>query len=141
MLDVNLKLAKSMFFDRVKIKKSVDVRTRKVLSKFGAYVRRTSRQSIKKRKDTSVPGRPPFSHTGILKKFIFFGYDTTKRSVVIGPIIAPGKPGKAPATLEHGGKVSLPLGNKADMAARPFMKPAFQREIKTLPSTWANTIK
>ena len=141
MLRVDFQLAKTMFFDRAKIKRKVDVRTRKVLSKFGAFVRQTSRKSIRKGKGTSKPGRPPFSHTGVLKKFIYFGYDTDRRSVVIGPVIAPGKVGKAPAALEHGGKVSLPFGNQADIAPRPFMKPAFDEELKQVPKLWADSIK
>ncbi len=130
-----------MFFDRAKIKKKVDARTRKVLSKFGAFVRQTSRKSIRKRKGASKPGRPPFSHTGVLKRFLFFGYDSDRRSVVIGPVIAPGKAGKAPATLEHGGKVSLPFGNQAEIAPRPFMQPAFESELKNVPKLWADSIR
>ena len=141
MINVDFKLAKTMFFDRAKIKKKVDARTRKVLSKFGAFVRQTSRKSIRKRKGTSKPGRPPFSHTGVLKKFLFFGYDSDRRSVVIGPVIVPGKAGKAPATLEHGGKVSLPFGNKAEIAPRPFMQPAFESELKNVPKLWADSIR
>ncbi len=130
-----------MFFDRAKVKRKVDAWTRKVLSKFGAFVRQTSRKSIRKRKGTSKPGRPPFSHTGTLKKFLFFGYDADRRSVVIGPVIAPGKAGKAPATLEHGGKVSLPTGNKTEIAPRPFMQPAFERELPGVSKLWADSIK
>ena len=141
MLRVDFHLARTMFFDRAKIKKKVDARTRKVLSKFGAFVRQTSRKSIRKRKGTSKPGRPPFSHTGVLKRFIFFGYDKDRQSVVIGPVIAPGKAGKAPQVLEHGGKVSLPFGNKAEIAPRPFMQPAFDAEIGLLPKLWADSIK
>ncbi len=133
--------AKKMFFDRAKIKKKVDARTRKVLSKFGAFVRQTARKSIRKRKGTSKPGRPPFSHTGVLKRFIYFGYDKDRRSVVIGPVIAAGKRGKAPSTLEHGGKVTLPFGNKAEIAPRPFMAPAFEKELKQVPKLWADSIK
>lgn len=138
---LDFKAMKSMFFDRKTIRNKIDPRTRKVLSKFGAHVRQTSKRSIKKRKGTSKPGRPPFSHSGTLKRFIFFGYDTTKRSVVIGPVIAPGKSGKAPSALEHGGTVTLPTGNRANVQPRPFMGPAFQKEIKTLPSLWASVIK
>ena len=130
-----------MFFDRAKIKKKVDARTRKVLSKFGAFVRQTSRKSIRKRKGTSKPGRPPFSHTGVLKRFIFFGYDKDRQSVVIGPVIAPGKAGKAPQVLEHGGKVSLPFGNNADIEPRPFMAPAFEKEKDALPGLWWDSIR
>ncbi len=133
--------AKKMFFDRAKIKQKVDVRTRKVLSKFGAFVRQTSRKSIRKRKGTSRPGRPPFSHTGVLKRFIYFGYDKDRRSVVIGPVIAHGKVGKAPQALEHGGTVTLLTGKTANMAARPFMQPAFESELKNVPKLWVDSIR
>jgi len=73
------------------------------LSKFGALVRQRSRRSIRKRKQASKPGSPPTNRTGVLKRYIYFGYDSNRRSVVIGPVIAPGKAGKAPETLEYGG--------------------------------------
>ena len=78
-------VTKSMFFDTAKVKKAVSSGTRKVLSKFGAFVRRTARSSIRSRKKSSAPGSPPSSHTGLLKRLIFFGYDPSRRSVVIGP--------------------------------------------------------
>jgi hypothetical protein len=132
---------KTMFFDRKSIRNKVDLRTRKVLSKFGSYVRLTARKSIRKRKGTSKPGSPPFSHKGTLKKFLFFDYDANKRSVVIGPVIVPGKPGKAPSVLEHGGRVTLPRGNSAAIAPRPFMQPAFIKELAQIKTLWKDSIK
>ncbi len=140
-IGLNFSTAKSLFFDREIVKNKVDARTRKVLSKFGAFVRQTAKQSIRKSKGTSRPGRPPFSHTGVLKKFIFFGYDPMKRSVVIGPVVVPGKSGKAPGTLEHGGKVRLPSGDKANIAPRPYMGPAFSSELDKVPNLWRDIIK
>ena len=52
-------VTKQMFFDRAKVKNAVDKGVRKVLSKFGAFVRRTARSSIRKRKRVSAPGEPP----------------------------------------------------------------------------------
>jgi len=132
---------KKMFFDRAAVRRNVDVRTRKVLSKFGAHVRQTSKRSIRKRKGTSQPGNPPFSHTGTLKRFIFFGYDQSRRSVVIGPVIVPGKKGVAPSVLEYGGRINHPDGFRADIKARPYMGPAFKREIENLPNIWLTIIK
>ena len=129
-----------MFFDREKVTKTVDARTKKVLAKFGAYVRQTSRRSIRKRKGSSKPGFPPSSHTGTLKRFIFFGFDSIRRSVVIGPVIAPGKKGKAPAALEYGGTVSLPNGKSTEIAPRPYMGPAFVKESAKLDSIWRDII-
>jgi hypothetical protein len=130
-----------MFFDRKEITQKVDARTRKVLSKFGAFVRKTARQSIRKRKGTSQPNQPPFSHTGLLRKFIFFGYDSGKRSVVVGAVKISGKSGKAPSALEHGGRVSLPNGKNVKIKPRPFMQPAFEKELPKVKSLWNNSIK
>ena len=145
MLKIDYKLAKTMFFDRAKIKKKVDARTRKVLSKFGAFVRQTARKSIRKRKDSSAPGKPPSSHTGTLKKFLFFGYDANRRSVVIGPVVVSGKSGKAPPALEHGGKVTITAGaaqgKTTTIEPRPFMKPAFDKELSGLSNLWRDSIK
>lgn len=132
---------KTMFFDRKNIRNKVDLRTRKVLSKFGSYVRQTAKKSIRKRKGTSKPGSPPFSHTGTLKKFLFFGYDQNRRSVVIGPVVVPGKSGNAPSVLEHGGRVTLPKGNSTNIAPRPFMQPAFTTELSKVKSLWKDSIR
>ena len=47
MFGLKLKDAKSMFFDRAAVTSAVDKATRTVLGKFGAYVRRAARASIK----------------------------------------------------------------------------------------------
>jgi len=130
-----------MFFDRTKIKNQVDKTTRKALSKFGSFVRQTSRQSIRRGRGTSKPGKPPFSHTGLLKKFIYFGFDPHRTSVVIGPVVISGKSGKALEALESGGTVSLPDGRQVKVEPRPFMGPAFTKELMKLSSIWASAVK
>jgi len=130
-----------MFFDRVTIKKEVDTQTRKSLSKFGSFVRQTSRRSIRRGKGSSKPGKPPFSHTGLLKKFIYFGYDPHRASVVIGPVVVSGKSGKALQALESGGMVRLPDGRNVEIKPRPFMGPAFEKEQEKLNSLWASSLK
>ena len=65
---------KKLFFDRQAVTSRMDPAKRKVLSKFGAFVRRTAKGSIRRRKKPAPPESPPSSHTGLLKKFIFFGY-------------------------------------------------------------------
>jgi hypothetical protein len=139
-----------MFFDQGKIKNKTDAATRKVLSKFGAFVRQTAKRSIRTRKGTSKPGNPPFSHTGRLKKYIYFGYDLNRRSVVIGPVVASGtsgkggrggRGGKAPQALESGGTVRLPDGRNAKIRPRPFMGPALAAELPKVPSLWRDCIR
>jgi phage gpG-like protein len=134
-----------LFFDSPKVIRSVDKSTRRVLSRFGAFVRRTAKQSIRKRKKASTPGSPPSSHTGLLKRFIFFGFDTQKRSVVIGPTrLTENNRGQAPSILEYGGRTTVE-GNKKKtrvrISARPFMGPAFEKEKPLLPALWKDSVK
>jgi len=135
---------KALFFDSQAVLEKVDAATRKVLSKFGAFVRTTARHSIRKRKGVSSPGSPPSSHVGTLKRLIFFGYDLSARSVVIGP--APFRSTvEAPPLLEYGGTASRKdrKGRSvlARYAARPFMGPAFDKEKSKLPAMWANSVR
>jgi phage gpG-like protein len=132
---------KYLFFDSPKVTRAVDKSTRRVLSRFGAFVRRTAKQSIRKRKKASVPGMPPSSHMGLLRKFIFFGYDRTKNSVVIGPTrLTENNRGEAPSILEYGGRTTVDK-KRVKISARPFMGPAFEKEKQTLPAMWQDSVK
>jgi len=136
---------KQLFFDTKAVRSKLDATTRRVLSKFGAFVRRTARSSIRKRKRISEPGSPPSSHSGLLKKFIFFGYDPAQRSVVIGPerLSQKGR-GEAPHLLEYGGTHAVERKGKrrrARVRARPFMQPAFDKEEPKLAAMWRDSIK
>ena len=137
-----------LFFDSKKVRRAVDRTTRRVLSKFGAFVRRSARSSIRKRKRISAPGEPPSSHTGLLRRFIFFGYDRSRRSVVIGPMPLNQKVGDAPEALEYGGVSTIAYGLRRErkkrrirIAARPYMGPAFEQEKPKLPAMWAGSIR
>jgi len=143
-IGVSFDKMKAMFFDRKAVKNAVDRATRKVLSKFGAFVRTTARHSIRKRKAISQPGNPPSSHVGLLKRLIFFGYDTSRRSVVIGPTPLRGE-AEAPPLLEYGGRARRKdRKGKPVMAtykSRPFMGPALEKERPKLPALWAGSVK
>lgn len=134
-----------LFFDSKKVRRSVDRTTRGVLSKFGAFVRRTARSSIRKRKKPSAPGSPPSSHIGLLKKFIWFGYEPAKRSVVIGPArLSQAGRGEAPHLLEYGGTGTVERRGKrkrAKVRPRPFMGPAFEKEQPKLPAMWRGSVR
>ena len=136
---------KQLFFDRQAVISRVDPATRKVLSKFGAFVRRTAKGSIRRRRKASTPGTPPSSHTGLLKKFIFFGYDADASSVVIGPTRLDRRgQGEAPSLLEYGGQTTLVRRGKRERAAyraRPYMGPAFDKEQPKLPAMWRDSVK
>ena len=136
---------KKCFFDRQAVISRVEPATRRVFSKFGAFVRRTAKGSIRNRQRPAPPGSPPSSHTGLLKKFIFFGYDADARSVVIGParLDRRGR-GDAPSLLEHGGSTTLKRrGKRFQVAyrARPYMGPAFEKEQPKLPAMWRDSVR
>lgn len=134
---------KSMFFDRKAVTDAVDKGTRSVLSRFGAFVRTAARSSIRKRKAISRPGEPPSSHVGLLKKLIYFGYDRSSKSVVVGPTPLNGR-AIVPPLLEDGGTLSRKDTGKVQRCtyrARPFMKPALKKEQLRLPALWANSVK
>ncbi len=141
-------VTKKMFFDRKAVRSAVDRTARRVLSKFGAFVRRGAKSSIRKRKRASSPGQPPSSHAGLLKKFIFFGYERDRRSVVIGPARLNQKIGDAPHALEHGGVSTVVEGlrgrrrkRRVRIKARPFMGPAFEKEKPKLAAMWRDSVK
>jgi len=160
---------KKFFFDRARVQRAKDRATIRGLSKYGAFVRRDARKSIKKRvatardrrllltgtkreKDlarkrierkrraTSKPGEPPFSHVRDDKQSIrniWFAYDPRNESVVVGPIKFNAKGKNVPAVLEHGGSAVITfvkngrfVQRRVRIAARPFMRPA---GIKNLP--------
>jgi len=135
---------KQMFFTSKAVLSATDCATRRVFSRFGAYVRRAAKSSIRKRKRISRPGKPPSSHTGLLKRFIFFGYDPAKRSVVIGPVkLTHGGRGEAPSLLEYGGVTTLKRNRKRKRArfrARPYMGPALEKEKPKFPQMWRDSV-
>jgi len=151
MITMKIDKFKGAFFDSEKVLREVDKTTRKSLSRFGAYVRQGSRQSIRKRKASSLPGQPPSSHTGLLKKFIFFAYDADTKSVVIGPALLGGKLGDVTEALEHGGTTMMTRRVRVrgrrerrrvrlQIKARPFMQPAFEAEKAKLPAHWRASV-
>lgn len=140
-------VTREMFFDSKAVRSAVDRTARRVLSKFGAFVRRGAKSSIRKRKRTSAPGEPPSSHTGLLRRFIFFGYDRQRRSVVIGPARLNQKIGDAPHALEYGGTSTVVEGlrgrrrkRRVRIKPRPYMGPAFEQERPKLAAMWRDSV-
>lgn len=164
-MKLSFELAKASFFDRPVVNAVKDA-GRKILGKFGAFTRRDGRSSIKqaKRKSpaeltteerdqlatrfrlwavgriakkpeppfrSSAPGRPPLAHgTKSPIKLILFAYDAREQSVVVGPVAFGRKPGVATSALEYG---------DSDMAARPNIVPAFNRNLPHLLN-WRNAL-
>jgi hypothetical protein len=137
---------KHLFFDRQTVVHAVDKAKRQALSRAGAFIRTTAKHSIRTRKGSAPPGKPPHSHTGLLKRFIFFGYDPSTESVVVGPVGF--RRSTAPNVLEFGGKATLVrrrrgklVRERAAYDSRPFMGPALEKERPKLPSRWANSLR
>ena len=135
-----------MFFDRKKVIRAADRANRRNLSKAGAFVRTTAKHSIRKRKAASPPGSPPSSHTGLLRRFIFFGYERSRQTVVVGPMRLNQKVGTAPAALEHGGTSVVVEGTRrrrrkrrVRIASRPFMGRAMRKT--PLAPLWRDSIR
>ena len=135
------------FFDRDAVTGKVPAVERKVLSKAGAFVRTRARSSIRRRKKVSAPGSPPSSHSGELKKWLFFGYERESGSVVIGPAADYGSRSSptVPELLEFGGTTmrrgQRGKARKLRYRARPFMGPALEAEAPKFPGLFADTIK
>jgi hypothetical protein len=153
--------AQGNFFDSKKVRLAVDKSRRQILSRMGAFVRQRAITSIRKPPKTrrreaktgrfakaagqiSRPGMPPYSHRGLLRKFLFFAYDPERQSVVIGPARL-NKPGNAPESLEYGGESAIAGRNgrtrKIDVRARPFMGPALDKELPNFPDLWRNSVR
>lgn len=137
---------KDLFFDRRTVVRAVDKARRAVLTKAGAFIRTTAKRSIRTRKGSAPPGKPPHSHKGTLRRFIFFGYDRGSDSVVVGPVGF--RKSTAPSVLEFGSQATLVrrrrgrlVRQRARYEPRPFMGPALQKEAPKLPKLWAGSVR
>lgn len=102
---ITLKAAKRNFFDRPRVLNALAKAQLRALSKAGAFVRRRARSSMRRSPAYSRPGRPPHAHVGLLKTMLFFSYDRSRESVVIGPV-ALSRSSDVPPLLEFGGRVT-----------------------------------
>ena len=160
MIGMRLEQAKQNFFDRKAITDPAEKATRRVLSAVGAYTMRDAQKSLKEGTGISAPGQPPLVHLFALKTktnkkgkavskrrspfrdSILFVYDSTYQGVLVGPILFNGARNDptVPQLLEAGGNVTV--GKKSlRYQPRPFMKPAFDKNLKKLPQLWANSIR
>jgi hypothetical protein len=97
-----------MFFDRAKVLDRLEKKEARVLNKTGGEGRQTVKRSMRpggKAGKTAAPGEPPRWQTKKLRDGIFYGYDASNRSVVIGPIRTSAKQRDVPRILDQGGPV------------------------------------
>jgi hypothetical protein len=133
---------KSMFFDRPAVKRNLDRTTYRFMNRYGATVRKVARRSIKHRRlgTSAPPGKPPFGHFGQLKKFLLYGFDSGRKTVVVGPTLLPRKRGltfghTVPEALEYSGVVgadlyTFPSGKTYRYLSRSKRKHAKRRRVK-----------
>lgn len=157
-MSVNIKMTfkeSAQFFDRKAVIDAVGRVKAKLLSKMGAFVQRRAKSSMRKApKNTkrktylAQAGKPPRYRNKLLKDFLFFSWDPTAQSVVVGPAKLNGfkqsTPG--PQLLESGGNVTFfaSRGRKQKSARFnkfPFMVPAMEAEKKNFPDLWAGAIR
>lgn len=138
--------AKNFFFDRGVVLRAVNRAKRTALSKAGAFIRRTAKSIIAPRKRVSRPGQPPSSHTGLLKRLIYFAWDPGSESVVIGPERAD-RMGQQPSVLEFGGRSTVTRHRRGRVEkhdvtidARPYMGPAMQENLDVIPRQWEGAV-
>jgi len=140
--DVSLVKAKASFFDRAQINKLLDPRERKYLARAGALTRSIMKRSIRKsgkKRTRSLPGQPPRSHTGLLKKHIYFWMDPGTRSVIVAPASLKRAGEAAPDVLEFGGRVTYGWMKGKNIQARPFVRPALEEAEKSFQRIWNTT--
>jgi hypothetical protein len=134
---------KNLFFDSPAVLAAVDSATRKVLNRIGGMIRLAARRSIKKAAShttVSKPGKPPLSHTGLLRNYIYYSFDPQSRSVVVGPVALNAKGKDVPRTLEYSGSTRI-KGKNVHIAARPFMGPALAVNQPRMAALWQNSVK
>ena len=139
---------KQMFFDRAAVVSAVDKATLKVLNHIGGLIRLTARRSIRDasaHNQVSKAGKPPLSHCGLLKNYIWYSYDKSNRSVVVGPVALNAKGKDVPHTLEYGGyseeKGRRWTGTKnVFIKPRPYMAPALDKHTPAIAAMWKNSI-
>lgn len=131
-----VKGAKALFFDRGAVVSRLDAAERRVFSRFGAFVRSDARRSMRRTKSgkPSKPGRPPRVDVGFLKEFLYFIYEPREHEVLIGPVLLAGSGSSTPVPglHEHGGTRRFPGGFSVRYPARPYMKPAFNKNLKVI---------
>jgi phage gpG-like protein len=164
MITLNVKQFQASFFDRVKVDNAIDKARVRVLGEFGRLVRKRAQSSLRYGDRVSLPGMPPTARksgfrarksksTGktrvrrvsYLREFLYFAYDKTTETVVVGPakLNAVVSQTALPA-LEFGGRTRTMRDGKSEVvrvAARPFMGPALEAERPKLAPMWRNSIK
>lgn len=116
----------------------------------------SGKQQQVRTRDSSKPGEPPMSQTGLLKKFLFFSWDGSTNSVVIGPA-AINRSSGAPSRLEFGGTTTMtvrykrlddstlmrlkqPKKQTIKIEKRPYMGPALDKNRSVIADMYRHEL-
>lgn len=105
-----------------------------VLRRMGAYVRRAAQHKVRTSEKPSLPGTPPHSKTGALKRGILFGVEKRRQSVAIGP--SERFVGESMSAHEFGGRY-----RKERYPKRPLMGPTLKESAPRLSRLWEDAVK
>jgi hypothetical protein len=121
-------------FDRRKVERVMREKSIRSLNHAGAAIRLTARRSIRRSKKVSLPGQPPNTRFGQLKRSLRYSVDKVHQRVLIGPTYS--GVGRSMTAHEFGGYYR---GGR--YPRRPLMGPALMKIKERLPKMWAASIK
>lgn len=129
------------FFDSAKVQKQMDAATRRGFQTIGRETRKAARASLKVSNKPSEPGQPPHIRKGSpLRALMLYSYESTTKSVVIGPAALGAA--NTPPVLEFGGTVK-PKRNRrgrprrpSKIKPRPYMGPALELTQTKIPDVF-----
>ncbi len=93
---------------------------------------------------SSLPGKPPYSQVGTLRRSILFLYDPGSETVVVGPEKTPSKAKtKEPIChiLEYGGPSANARGARFHIKKRPYMGPAAKKGLEEYERKWKDSVR
>jgi len=141
---------KGKFVDRKAIQRAIAKSKKRPLVRWGALTRKIARQSIRKRKKSASPGKPPSSHSSEPNlRTIFFAWDFETETVPVGPIVTGSRiTPKLPGVIQEGGVTRTRIGLRrgksrvveTKVKPHPFMGPAMEKSQATAPDLFKDSI-
>jgi len=132
---------KGLSFNAAAVMQPAQRAARRVFPQQGAYVRGIAKRSIRRRanrRKSSPPGRPPYTHTGAIKRAVLFAAGAD--DVLIGPSAS--VIGRIGHTHEFGGiEPAQKRKPQRRYPPRPFMGPALAVAWPRLPGFWRDSIR
>ena len=107
---------------------------RDILRRAGASVRRVAQRKVVTSPKPSLPGQPPHSRRGLLKRGLLFGVERDGKSVLVGPGFR--FVGESMSAHEFGGKY-----RKERYPKRPLMGPSLKESVPHLAKMWDGAVK